>query len=67
MRKTSEEWLKESDYDIIDPDGWDRAGDFNFSFYHELITEEEFWNRLVRSTVLYKKREIDKEKHTWAK
>ena len=57
MRKTSEEWLEESDYKVLDPDGWDRKGDFNFSFYHELITEEEFWNRLVRSTVMYKKGE----------
>lgn len=67
IRKTSVEWEKESDYQILDPDGWDRKGDFNYSFNVELITEEEFWQRLVRSTVLYTKGEIDKEKHTWAK
>ena len=66
MKKTSEEWLKESDYDILDPDGWDRKN-YDFSFRQELITEDEFWNRLVRSTVMYKKGEIDKEKHTWVK
>jgi len=53
VKKTSNEWRLSNKYKnimILDPDGWDRAN-YNFSFYEELITEEEFNNRLLRSTV----------------
>lgn len=53
MKKTSNEWSlsdKYKDIMILDPDGWDRTN-YNFSFYEELVTEEEFNNRLLRSTI----------------
>ena len=34
---------------IIDPDGWDRKGDFDSS-WNERITFEEFWNRAAISS-----------------
>jgi hypothetical protein len=51
--KTSAEWIKDTNVFIYDPDGWDRKN-FQFSFYEELISEEEFNNRLIRSTVMIK-------------
>lgn len=54
--KTSDEWTKSKEFDgliILDPDGWDRQGDFNFSFYKEKITRNEFERRIASSTVLW--------------
>ena len=53
IRKTSHQWHFEHEptVTIIDHDGWDRKN-FYFSFYEELITEEEFNNRLIKSTVM---------------
>jgi hypothetical protein len=51
--KTSDEWLKDTDYKILDPDGWDRTN-YQYSFYEELITETEFYTRLYRSTIQFK-------------
>lgn len=50
--KTSEEWDAEiqDGIRILDPDGWDRKN-FNYSWYKELITKEEFYNRRTLSTV----------------
>lgn len=50
IRKTSAEWIKEYGYEIIDADGWD-GSNFDYSFYQEKITREEFKLRLKRSTV----------------
>lgn len=47
--KTSEEWAKKYTNKIVDPDGWDREN-FEYSWYQELITREEFENRAARST-----------------
>ena len=66
IKKVSTEWEKECDYRVLDPDGWDRKN-FEFSWFKELITEDEFFYRLVRSTVMYKKGETDKELYVWAK
>ena len=52
LRKTSSEWEKESDFKVLDPDGWDR-GNFKES-WNELITEGEFNKRLMHSTVIGK-------------
>ena len=52
--KTSAEWEKLGDWKILDPDGWDRGGNFQYSFYEELITYEEYMHRLIRSTVMGK-------------
>ena len=52
--KTSKEWydLVPSEYrlKILDPDGWDRSN-FQFSFYEELITKDEFKKRISLSTI----------------
>ena len=52
--KTSDEWeksnLPEMDGTIVlDPDGWDRTN-FNFSYYEELITKDEYLLRVGGST-----------------
>ncbi len=53
-KKTSKEWeeLIPDKYKlaILDPDGWDRKN-YQFSFYEELITKEEFNRRLSSSTI----------------
>lgn len=49
-RKTSDEWLKSyPELTILDPDGWDRKN-YDYSFYLEEITKEEFDNRVCYST-----------------
>lgn len=54
-RKTSREWErlapKEWKLVIMDPDGWDRTN-YHYSFDEELITKEEFMNRVSRSTCM---------------
>lgn len=50
--KTSYEWDKEqSQFIILDPDGWDREN-FGFSFHEEKITKDEFNKRLIESTLM---------------
>lgn len=50
--KTSKEWAEDCrDFvTILDPDGWDRQN-YDFSFNQELITKEEFKERITYSTV----------------
>jgi hypothetical protein len=52
--KTSEKWanilLKDGEM-ILDPDGWDREN-FQYSFFEEMINEEEFRRRMMFSTVV---------------
>lgn len=51
--RTSEFWLQDPEFatvKILDPDGWDRSGDFYYSFFEEKISREEFQSRLARST-----------------
>lgn len=52
IKKTSEQWCKEllSYTTILDPDGWDRSN-FHYSWFEERITQKEFNNRLMNSTV----------------
>lgn len=50
IKKTSAEWEKESDYKVIDPDGWDRTN-YDYSFNQELVTKVEFERRLFNSTI----------------
>ncbi len=53
-KKTSEQWqLENPDPKILDPDGWNRR-DFQFSWYEEEITFEEYSKRLFSSTVQMK-------------
>ncbi len=50
--KTSQEWLKLKPLImLLDPDGWNRTN-FQYSFYEEKITQEEFDKRLSYSTSL---------------
>jgi len=51
IKKTSSEWIKETTIIVYDPDGWDREN-YQFSWFEELITKEEFDKRLMGSTVL---------------
>lgn len=52
--KTSQDWhrkyMKETKMCISDPDGWDRSGDFHYSWYIERITQDEFFKRAAVST-----------------
>lgn len=52
--KTSHQWYdlvpKEYKLRIMDPDGWDRSN-WGYSFNEELITKDEFMNRVGSSTV----------------
>lgn len=58
--KTSEEWQKEYRTKVLDPDGWDRTGDFDYSWYREPITRAEFERRMCLSTCeLYIEEETD--------
>jgi hypothetical protein len=36
---------------ILDPDGWDRKN-YDYSFFEESITKEEYLKRLSKSTVM---------------
>lgn len=54
--KTSQQWAEITGRVVLDPDGWNRQ-DFQFSWYEELITEEEFNNRLRVSTILMNMKE----------
>jgi hypothetical protein len=49
--RTSEDWQKICDVLVYDADGWDRKN-YQFSWYQEKITREEFEKRLFRSTVI---------------
>ena len=64
MLKTSKDWLEsipEANRPIIyEPDGWDRSN-YQFSFYEELITQEEFNRRLMLSTIMLQKGIRDEE------
>lgn len=52
--RTSEEWSQiHTDMIVYDPDGWDRKN-LQFSWYEERITEEEFLQRRMRSSLLPK-------------
>ncbi len=52
--KISAEWQALKPYPVVyDPDGWDRMN-FQFSWYEELITEEEYELRTMSSTCLHK-------------
>lgn len=51
-KKTSAEWAAEQvGILILDPDGWCREH-YEYSWYKELITFDEFSNRLLKSTVI---------------
>lgn len=49
--KTSKEWQDIQGLVVLDPDGWDRTN-YQYSFHEELITLEEFNNRVIHSTII---------------
>lgn len=54
MKHTSEYWQHSNGFKyliVCDPDGWNRSN-FEYSWFRELITKEEFQKRLSKSTVL---------------
>lgn len=51
MKKTSAEWFKWCNVEIIDPDGWDRKN-FDYSWNKEKITKEEFMQRTNSSSTI---------------
>lgn len=53
--KTSWLWNLEDDRLVLDPDGWDRKN-YEFSWNMELITHEEYLNRVYRSTTAMAKK-----------
>lgn len=53
MKKTSKEWQADKPEALVfDPDGWNRKN-FKYSWYEELITEEEYERRVSLSTTLF--------------
>ena len=51
--KTSKEWQElYPEPRVLDPDGWDRQN-FQYSWYEEKITLEEYNKRLITSTCMY--------------
>jgi hypothetical protein len=54
IKKTSADWQEEKPYPVVyDPDGWDRKN-FQFSWFEELITEEEYETRTLKSTCYHR-------------
>lgn len=49
-KKSSRDWMDEMKIVVMDPDGWNRQ-DFDNS-WNEMITREEFMNRVMKSTVM---------------
>lgn len=53
VKKTSAQWQSLYPYPmVLDPDGWDRKN-FDYSWNEELITLEEYKERLSKSTCMY--------------
>jgi len=52
---TSEEWQKilDNDFIVYDPDGWDR-NNFQYSWFEEKISLEEYRQRVLKSTIVPK-------------
>lgn len=52
IKRTSAEWHQlKPDLIVFDPDGWDRKN-YQYSWNEELITEEEYNNRLIQLTCI---------------
>lgn len=56
--KTSEEWLNDKSFEgliILDYDGWNRnPKDWEYSWYQQKITKDEFERRLCQSTIQWR-------------
>lgn len=54
--KTSAEWVEDCPFIVSDPDGWDRTN-YQYSYFEEKITKEEFNLRVLHSTCMGKVKE----------
>ncbi len=63
--KSSEEWQKLCRVEVLDPDGWDRHGDFHYSWHVQKISKEEFEKRLCVSTCQHPRECLRGEKSIW--
>jgi hypothetical protein len=50
MKKKAAEWSRLSGIEIIDPDGWDRRGEYFDADWNKEITLDEFFVKAMRST-----------------
>lgn len=56
LKMRPEQWLQTEDFlgiEILDPDGWDRRGDFDTD-WNKTLTKKEMWGKINRSTVQHK-------------
>lgn len=54
--KTSEQWQQENmDVIVMDPDGWNRSN-YQYSWFEEKITKEEYTKRILHSTCMINKK-----------
>ena len=54
IKKTSQEWQEENMKTIVlDPYGWDRTN-YQYSWFEEQITLEEYNSRVFQSTCMFK-------------
>lgn len=54
VKKTSQKWQEENTKTIVsDPDGWDRTN-YQYSWFEEQITLEEYNSRVLQSTCMFK-------------
>ena len=61
MKKSSYDWLKQPEFKtliILDPDGWDRSPENYENSMNELITQDEFDNRVGVSTIQWNVRDM---------
>lgn len=59
IKRTSSDWQQLKPETIVyDPDGWDRKN-YQYSWFEELITEQQYTDRLCRSTC-FKPRWVEK-------
>lgn len=61
IKRTSQEWQElKPEIVVYDPDGWDRKN-YQYSWFEELITEDEYNRRLCFSTCLRGMRFFNKD------
>lgn len=55
IKRTSQKWQElEPEIIVMDPDGWNRDHRYQFEWFEELITYDEYCNRRMRSTCMCK-------------
>ena len=55
IKKTSQQWQEDNiETIVLDPDGWDRIN-YQYSWFEEEITLEEYNSRVFNSTCVFNK------------